>query len=340
MALKADSGPDEPQPLKATLKDRLLAWWEGYDVETLRRLRGAGQGADGDVMRAGGGGDHAAVGKGAPGKEAASASRAAGMNRSGKPLWTATRVQVVEQIWGDGFATPGGTDFIPTLVKPMGLNSSMSVLDLGAGLGGAARAMASTFGAWVTGLEANPVLAEAGMLRSHKAGLSRQAPVQLYNPESFVWNKKVDAVFSKEAFYTVKNKDSLLDVVEANLKPRGHFLFTDYVLNPAAAGGPLFKGWMATEPLEPDPWTVEQYAAAMAQRNLDIRITEDVSDTHRSLVLTAIQGLVKHLENHSMDHATKVAVVEEVELWARRVAVLDAGIRVYRFYVLKPAELE
>lgn len=303
------------------LKERFIAWWEGYDLAAmLERARARAKG------RRKSGGD-----------EPAGDPRHA--NRKGKPLWTATRIEVAEKIWGEGFATPGGTDHIPTLVKPLGLNPAMSVLDLGAGLGGSTRTMAKQYGAWVTGLEYNPVLAEAGMLRSHKAGLARQAPVQGFDQEKFTWPKRVDAIFSKEMFFTVKNKDGMIDAIEACLKPRGQFLFTDYVLEKGKQPGRDFQGWMKNEPVEPLPWTVDQYSGALAQRNLEIRIAEDISDMHRVLILDAIQGLVQHLETVVMAPETKLAVVEEVELWARRVAVLSDGIRVYRFYAMKPADL-
>ncbi|WP_416618241.1 SAM-dependent methyltransferase [Niveispirillum fermenti] len=315
---------DEMTAPVPTLKERFLAWWEGIDVP--RREAGndaaAGSGRDGPAGSAG-------------------AGQAGGrhMNRRGKPLWTATRIEVVEKIWGPGFSSPGGDEFIPTIVKPLGLNPAMSVLDIGAGLGGASRAMAKQYGTWITGLEPNPVLAEAGMFRSQKAGLARQAPIMPIDLENFAWNKRVDAIFSKEAFYTVRNKDKLIDSIEAALKPRGQLLFTDYVVDREQIRGRDFDGWMSAEPVEPTPWTIEQYAAALAQRNLDIRITEDNSDTQRTLILTAIQELVRHLETVSMDRDTKLAVVEEVEMWARRVAALSSGLRYYRFYAMKPAEL-
>lgn len=311
----------EDETVAPTLKDRFLAWWEGHDVQ--RRRREAAEEA-------------AAAGAGAGSLQAGDGKH---MNRKGKPLWTATRIEVVEKIWGPGFSSPGGDEFIPTIVKPLGLNPAMSVLDIGAGLGGATRAMAKQYGTWVTGLEGNPVLAEAGMFRSQKSGLARQSPVMSTDLENFTWNKRVDAIFSKETFYMIRNKDRLIDSIEAILKPRGQLLFTDYVIDPGHARGRDFDGWIHAEPVEPAPWTVEQYAGALAQRNLDIRITEDNTDTHRALILTAIQELVKHLETVSMDHDTKLAVVEEVEMWARRVAALSSGLRYYRFYALKPAEL-
>ncbi|ACI99544.1 SAM-dependent methyltransferase [Rhodospirillum centenum] len=309
-----------------TFRQRFIAWWEGYDLSGLRR-GGRDGGADGGAGGAGGGSAAAAGGAGR--------SR----NRYGKPLWTATRVQVAEKIWGEGFSTPGGLEHISTLIKPLGLNPAMSVLDIGAGLGGSTRTMAQQCGAWVTGLEHDPVLAEKAKQLSQKAGLAKQAPVEFFDPENFVWTKRVDAIFSKETFFTIQNKDALIDTMELALKPRGQFLFTDYVQDRVTPRGRDYEAWMKHEPVEPHPWTVDQYVGAMQQRNLDIRITEDISDMHRGLVLTAIQDLVRHLETVSMDHDTKLAVVDEVEMWARRLAALAGGLRCYRFYAMKPADL-
>lgn len=314
-------------PAQLSLKQRFLAWWEGYDLSALLHRHGGGGEESGAHMAA-----HQTAG---PGRGLG----AKHLNRSGKPLWSATRIEVAEKIWGVGFCTPGSTEFVPTLVKPLGLNPAMSVLDIGAGLGGAGRTMAQQYGAWVTGLENNPVLAEAGMARAQKAGLGRQAPVLYADLETLVWDKRVDAVFSKEALFTIRNKEGMIDCIEAALKPRGQLLFTDYIIDPETPRGRDFDLWQEREPVEPHPWTVEQYVAALQQRNMDMRITEDNTDLHRSNILTAIQSLVDHLETVSMDRDTKIAVVEEVELWARRVAALSAGLRVYRFYAMKPPDL-
>jgi hypothetical protein len=52
--------------------------------------------------------------------------------------------------------------------------------------------------------------------------------------------------------------------------------------------------------------------------------------------LTAIQNLRDHLASHSINAETRLAVVEEVELWARRVAALQDGLKVFRILALKP----
>lgn len=315
MTDKTDDSEDAPN---VNLKTRLHAWWEGYDLSGVKRRKAAEDAAT------------AAAPKKGKGPEV-------GENRWGKPLWNATRIEVAERLWGTGFSTPGGADHIAYLVKPMGLNPAMSALDLSAGLGGASRTMASQFGCWVTGLESSPPLAKEGMQRSHMAGLDKRAPIEAYDPEHFNFPKRVDAIVFKEGLFTVRDKDQLFDGMEAALKPRGHLLLTDYILGPKPNRG-VVAAWADKEPVEPNLWSLEQMQNAFTQRNLDLRINEDITDTHRHLILTALQGFTQYLEQYALAHETKVAVMDEIELWARRVTALDAGLRCYRFYALKPAE--
>lgn len=307
---------------RITLKTRLHAWWEGYDLSGLK----------------GKGGENGAAPESATAAPPPPPRQGSGLNRWGKPLWTATRIEVAEKLWGEGFNTPGGHDHVPYLVKPLGLNPAMSVLDLSAGLGGTSRTMASKYGCWVTGLEASEFLAKEGMIRSFKEGLEKKAPIETYDPENFSYPKRVDAIVYKEGMFSVRGKDQLFDGMELALKPRGHLLMTDYVIEPALAGAKAVQVWCDKEPMRPHLWSKDQMAAAFAQRNLDLRIAEDITDTHRGLILSAIQGLVEHLERHHLDHETKVVVMDEVELWVRRVSAIEAGMKVCRFYALKPAE--
>lgn len=303
-----------------SLKTKFKAWWEGYDLSGLK-----GHEAKGDEH--GGGSDAAGDGPPKP-----------GMNRFGKPLWSASRLEVSEKIWGAGFVIPGGVELISTLVKPLGLNPAMTVLELGCGLGGATRCMAAQFGCWVTGLDSSPFLVEQGMERSAKAGQSKQAPVQLFDPENLKYGKRVDAVFAKEAFFTIRDKTTLFDRIEALLKPRGQMMITDYVIDPEARNSKAILSWADREPLEPHLWTLQGALDAFAQCNLDLRVHEDITEPHRNHIVGSIKALMEHLEKHHMDKDTKVNVIDEVEAWAQRVTALHSGLKCYRFYGIKPAE--
>ncbi|MEI7611213.1 MAG: methyltransferase domain-containing protein, partial [Rhodospirillaceae bacterium] len=268
----APEAPIDGEEKDLSLKTKFIAWWEGYDLSGKKKKKKQ----DADLAKQ---------------EEAANK---ADLNRHGKPLWSASRIEVAEKIWGTGFVLPGGVELIQTLTKPLGLNPAMTVLELGAGLGGATRVMAAC-GCWVTGLEASPFLAEHGMERSTKAGLAKQAPIEVYDPENFKYSKRVDAVFAKDVFFTIKDKTTLFDRVEAILKPRGQFLFTDYVIEPDKRNAPAIVSWSDREPLEPNLWTLQGALDAFAQCNLDLRVHEDITAPHRMQILAAIKSLTEHL---------------------------------------------
>ncbi len=315
-----DGDGDSAEP---SLKSRLVAWWEGYETPARKQKKADAKSAK--------------LAKGSENSEAPAPAKP-GMNRFGKPLWTASRLEVAEQIWGVGYSSPGGDEVIAHLAKPLGLNPAMTVIEIGCGLGGATRCIAKQFGSWVVGLEASPFLAEQGMLRSTKAGAAKQAAIQLFDPEDVKYAKRVDAVFSKEAFFTIRNKDGLFDRVQAMLKPRGQFLITDYVITPEGRNHPIVKAWADREPLEPQLWTLEGAIDAFTQCNFDLRVQEDVTGPHLAQIMGGIRALTEHLEKHHLDKDTKINVLDEVETWAQRIAALQAGLRCYRFYALKPPE--
>ena len=308
---------------KVPFRVKLFAWWRGYDpadvypgdpveleFETKRRSL--------DVSLTG----------------------AAKTSKTQVPLWTADRIQVVERLWGPGLHTPGGDEHVKTLVRPFGLNPTMTVLDLGAGLGGCARLMAKDFGSWVTGMEQWPVLAEAGMERSRMAGLEKKAPIEVYDPETTVLKPRgYNCVFAKEAFFTLADKARLFDSINQSLRPGGQLCFTDYVMPDTARATPAVDAWMKSEPLRPFPCSSQDVLDLLAHNQLEVRIAEDITDMHQSLILQGWRDLTQSLAPGSVAPETVPHLVQEAELWARRGAVLRSGdLRVYRFYATKAGE--
>ena len=301
-------------------KTRLKAWWEGYDTSGLgRRAKPARRRANS-----------------ADGPEPEPVAETAGPMPFSR-IWSVDRVNLAEAIWGQGFHTPCGTDHLATLIKPLALDETMSVLNLGAGPGGIAHMIARTTGAWVTGLDADPVLAWAGMNRSLKAGLAKRAPIQAFNAERPEFDKRYDAMVAKECFFTVHRKEELFAAIVQALKPRAQLQFTDYVLKHSAGGGTVLNAWRSGEPERPYPWTIAQIADRLRQLGCDIRITEDISDSHRSMILTAWDRLTTILPHRKADDDFQELIMQEGELWMRRIAALETGdLRIYRFYALGP----
>ena len=310
MSGAASSPTQELEPSgKVAFRERLKAWWEGTDLPI----------------------------PAAPSPVAVAGPTHEVRYEADRQRWETARLRLVQDVWGEGFSSPGADDHIMSMIKFFALDPSMSVMDLGAGLGGATRTMCDGFGVWVNGYEADKDLAESAMALSVKAGLGKRASVALFDPEHFNPKaKSADCVFSKEYLYTVKDKKDFLKVIETAMKSRGQLLFTDYVLAKPHLRSKDLDNWIQNEPNGAHPWSVEDYRQALSELHLDIRVIQDTTDTFHKLVTNSWAAFVRHVQNGSFDPEMGPALVDEVELWARRMQAIESGdLKVCRMHVLK-----
>lgn len=319
-----DEGPDggasdetdaQPSTLRV-FRERFKAWWEGYEY-------GAVPAEDEDS-----------------GSEKAAGDKGAGPSFEPKArgeAWTPGRIKVVERLWGAGFVSPGGPEHTLQLVKPIVLTPKMTFLHLGAGLGGPARAISEAYGVWVTGLEASEALAAVGMEEATMAGMARKAPVFPYDPESVeLRGRGFDCILATEAFFTVVNKKRLFKTIARSLKKGGQFLFTDYVLAEPGQSGPKIEGWMAREPVRPEPWSGKEMREHLEAEKLAVRIVEDMSAEMCRLVLQGWSEALANLKPGHIGPDLADALLAEIEIWARRIEVMESGeVRFCRFHALK-----
>lgn len=311
---------DAPAKRKAPLKQRLHAWWEGYEV--------------------------ASSAEDEPSEESDSTREELPELPESGPVeqhsleegWLKGRIQLNEKLWGPGMTAPGNEAVIYDLLAPLGLTKEHSVVEIGAGLGGVARCITQATGAWVTGYEEEATLAEGGMEMSNMAGLAKRAPIKHSELTAVKIRKRtIDCVFSKEAFFKVADKKKLFDRVHSMLKIEGHLLFTDIVAAGSDSRGPATEVWAAQEPEPPTLWTVEETRAALEGMQLDVRITEDITDAYRGRVLEGFKKLLAEMQEKPLPPDLAGWAMAEAEYWARRVAVIDSGeVKVFRFYSRVP----
>lgn len=300
------------------LRRQLVAWWEGYYLPDEPKAADAAESGDDATKKL----------------EADAKAVAAG----GLPdAWSAARVKVSELIWSDGFSFPGGSEHVLMLVKPMGLNKEKTMLDLNSGLGGAARVIAKAFGTYVTGMDASPTLAQAGMAASEKAGLGKKAVIESYDPLTVILpQRKFDAVFARLVFLPLENKKRLLAQVEQALKPGGQLMFLEFALGSPNAKSPALDAWVKGEDHPPLPITIDAYAEELKALKMDVRVAEDMTAEFRTLVLEGWARLAQELKPKSLSPEEAKGLTHEVELWSRRIAAFDAGdLRVARLYAIK-----
>lgn len=297
--------PSEPSA-KLSFRERLMAWWEGYEPQSAPKPK-----------------VHV------PTHEV--------RYEAPQQRWETMRLRLVQDVWGEGFSSPGGVEHVMNMVKFFGLDPAMSVIDLGAGLGGATRAMCESFGVWVNGFEADANLAEAANALSLKAGLAKRASVVAFDPATFTRKaKSADCVFSKEFLYSVKDKKEFLKSVEAVMKSRGQLLFTDYVLAEPHLRNANIESWIEIEPNGAHPWAEGDYRQVLEELHLDIRVVQDTTDSFQKMVTSSWAAFTRIAQTAGLSPEIYPALGDEVELWARRMQALEAGdLKVCRIHALK-----
>jgi SAM-dependent methyltransferase len=287
---------------------RLKAWWEGYDLAIRPKQK-------------------IPLDMGELSQDAV---------RYEAPEPRSMRLEVMQQIWGKGMSGPGDEDYILRLVKPLGLNPAHTVIDVGAGLGGATRLISEKFDIWITGLESDREVSDEGMELSTMAGLAKRAPIHYFDMDRYEFRENsTDCVISKESLFTVEDKDRLLKEIIRMIRPRGQLLFTDYVLAEKADERAVFA-WADGEPKRPNAWTMRDYETALTEARLDIRIKEDITEEVYGIITGSWAHFLSSLKGKTVDKDTAAAVTAAVELWTRRTRAIDAGaLRICRFHALK-----
>lgn len=325
--------------IQVPLKLRFKAWWEGYDLNDVKeRIR---------MLREG-----EAAGSAAPSAKNSFTTRRQTASdqipltqedQQNTLSWDKLRMEMSQLIWGDGYCGPGGRDHIETMSKLLTMNSEMSALVVGAGLGGPSRVLAEEFGVWITGYEISPELAERGMQMSIDAGLSAKAVIQHLDPEKKnPFDRRYDRAFSKEALYSFPDKQKILQDVFNTLKNDALFLITDYTLSDKSAlENHDVQKWLKQEASPPYPVPTKQMQSELEKAGFALRVNEDISDHYIKLIESSwskAQIISQQLATKGPEgtEAVKTLMVE-AEHWALRAKLLKEGlIHVWRFLAYKP----
>lgn len=312
------------------IKHKLIAWWNGCEAPPLRAFNIYKR----DFLRWWNGADPAVMPPDVPAvPRSVKAPRA-------KTLEISARCAVSQALWGEGNLTPGPAEYITELTARLGLTSEMSMLDLGAGLGGPSRAINHAYGIWVTALEAVPEHVTTGMTLSVMHGMAKKVPLTEFDPQTIELPKrKFDCIFSKEMMHHIQDKKRLFGQISNALKPNGQFCIINYVVKDIGKGGARVAAWNHADGQNSDLWSKEDYVAAIAEAKLDLRVTEDLTPRYCTMIADGFRGLRKNMdnliaaeENPERQADLRRALAFESNRWAVRAEALQSGdVGVMRF---------
>jgi SAM-dependent methyltransferase len=117
------------------------------------------------------------------------------------------------------------------LAAAAGLEPATRVLDLGCGIGGPARYLATTFGCQVSGVDLSPGFIDAAAYLTARCGLSQRVTFQVGDALHLSFEDGAfDAVFLQHVAMNIENRAALYAEVRRILAPGGRFATYDLVL--------------------------------------------------------------------------------------------------------------
>jgi SAM-dependent methyltransferase len=261
--------------------------------------------------------------------EAPTANEIAAANANASPDPLAIR----QRLYGRGYVIPGDAAWLLSLVEPLQLGASSAMLDLAAGLGGPARAIAQAFHTRVSGIERDYDRARQGNAMSSALGASHLVRIKACDPATLeLGSARFDCALGREASYAVVEKERFLRVVAQSLRTRGQIVLTDFVLDRSAGERPELAAWQTKRLQRPSLWTAAQYADCLKSVGYGLRRAEDISALYRRQIIAAWIGYLRAGEIRGQPAAQVEAVLAEAEACFRTVAALESGaLKYYRF---------
>lgn len=137
----------------------------------------------------------------------------------------------------------GGRAATKHAIAKMALTADMHVLDVGCGIGGASRYLASAIGCRVTGIDLTPQYVDAARELSRRTGLGDRITYEVASALAMpLADAGFDAAITLHVAMNIKDRDGLYAEVARVLKPGAQFCVYDVMQGPGEA------------PLYPVPW--------------------------------------------------------------------------------------
>ncbi len=294
---------------------RMQAWWEGVDVEVVRR-RNAKDDKPIDRLTI----------------------EVAAVDPYNDPSihWNDARVEVVQMAWGKGHSLPGGDKYVMDLAKPLLLKPEHTVIDLNAGLGGGPRFLAKKFKLWLDAHERDQDLADIANDLSIDLDLDGQAPIVQADPNAMdLKEDKYDAIIARELFFSLTDKKAAFENVALSLKNNASILFTDFVLANRNREDDSLADWRAAEPFKPTPSTMEEYRELLADLKYEVRVFEDITDGYIEIIESGWRNLLGAAKAGKLASPMVDMLMDEGKLWQARVNAMKSGrLRLIRCHAM------
>lgn len=258
---------------------------------------------------------------------------------TGEVLYDDHAIAFLEELWGDGFLSPGGPEEVARVLEGVALAGG-TVLDIGCGAGGITASLAADYGAAkVIGIDVEAPVCAAARRQAEKRGVAERVEIRLVSPGPFPFpDGSFDIVFSKDSIIHIADKAFLAGEAFRVLKPGGCFVASDWLIAHDGPPSPEMAEYIAREALDFGMASPARYRAALEGAGfVEVRLRNrnpwyrEVA--RRELALLEGPGRAKFEAVCGVEE-----IARQIETWRAMVVVLDSGEHCpHHFRALKPS---
>jgi len=232
----------------------------------------------------------------------------------------------------------GGAAATTDLMAKLNLGPGARVLDLGSGLGGPARAIATAYACQVTGIDLNARFVEAANFLSRRTGLAEQVTCVHGEALDLPFGEAAfDAVVTQHAVMNIADRDALYAGVFRVLRAGGMFAMFDVVAGPEA-GELIYPLPWAGVPADSHLLTAQATREVLQVAGFAIGVWQDV--TEQAMVWNIAQiGAARNRPDALQPLALPLVMGADflTMVGNLRHAIADGKLRVVQAIVTKPA---
>jgi phosphoethanolamine N-methyltransferase len=241
-------------------------------------------------------------------------------------LYDDKHIRFLEDLWGEGFLSPGGAEEAVRVVKGLDLTGKR-VLDIGCGSGAIAVLMVRDLGAAeVVGIDVEDQVCAAAQRRVDGAGLGECITIRQVTPGPLDFpDHSFDVVYSKDSIIHIPDKEALAADVFRVLKPGGWFAASDWLMSHDGTPSPEMARYIALEDLDFAMASPARYRAA-----LDAAGFQNIALRNRNpwYAEVAREELARFTgPERSQWESTHGAdlIASSIETWSAMIKVLETG---------------
>jgi ubiquinone/menaquinone biosynthesis C-methylase UbiE len=241
-------------------------------------------------------------------------------------LYDEHHIVFLEEMWGDGYLSPGGPDEVARVLDGIDL-TGRSVLDIGCGSGGITLDLVRRHDAGhVVGIDVEqPVCAHAAE-RVRRAGLDDRIEIRLVDPGPLPFgDASFEIVFSKDSIVHIPDKEWLCGEVSRVLCPGGWFVASDWLIAHDGEPTQAMADYIAAEALDFGMASPERYRRALVDAGfVDIEL-RNRNTWYRDVARDELARLTGSDHDHFVEMLGADEVAAQVRTWSTMVPVLDSG---------------